>query len=108
MLVQLWHVEQKEKRKEKLAVRKHYPTCCPQCRKGDRTIQVKGKALALMIHSLASENLRNICALMRDDAIKRTVMSDELVVQFGNLLSEKYDSGEITPHWKISNRNTIH
>lgn len=74
----------------KFAIRKHYSKCIPKHVKGDRSVNIMGKLISGQIHFKASETLRTVFSLLREDDVTKVIRYDELIIIYGNTLCQKY------------------
>ncbi|KAK0076137.1 hypothetical protein PV325_005823 [Microctonus aethiopoides] len=72
-------------------IRIHYKKCNKSYTKNARNILSSGRRLSGYIHMCACTILRrNIFPVLRDDDVSRCIRYDELIIQFGNKLCDKY------------------
>ncbi|XP_029159005.1 uncharacterized protein LOC114931205 [Nylanderia fulva] len=72
-------------------IRIHYSKCNKFHKKGDRNIFSSSRRLCGYIHSCANETLRrHVFPILRNDEVSRCIKYDELIIQFGNKLCDKY------------------
>lgn len=75
----------------KNSIRRHYVKCDKGAILGDKSLQVKSRAVHGQIHKKASFVMKNkIFPKLRDDDVTRIIRYDELAIIFGNKLTEKY------------------
>lgn len=75
----------------KKSIRKHFPKCIPNWKKGDRFVTVMSKRVRADIHKSASAVLRDVVfPLLREDEVTKIIRYDELVITYGNSLCTKY------------------
>ncbi|XP_065364497.1 uncharacterized protein LOC135957639 [Calliphora vicina] len=75
----------------KRTLRIHTKKCLPN--KNKRTNFIESRRSTQYMHSVANKVLKlKIFPVLRDDTISRSVRYDELILKFGNKLTEKYSS----------------
>lgn len=75
----------------KTTIRLHYQFCSKPYRKGSRNNFALGRRMTGYIHEYANNTLRQIVfPVLRDDEVTRSIKYDELIIQFGNKLCDKY------------------
>lgn len=75
----------------KSAIRHHYKRCSKKDSTKDRSILSKSRRITCRIHESASVILRDrVFPTMKDDSVTRVIRYDELAIDYGNKLCEKY------------------
>lgn len=75
----------------KITIRLHYQFCSKPYGKGSRNNFALGRRMTGYIHECANNTLRQIVfPVLRDDKVTRCIKYDELIIQFGNKLCDKY------------------
>lgn len=75
----------------KSAIRHHYRRCSKKNSSKKRTVLVKSRKITGRIHESASKVLsERVFPTMRDDIISRLIRYDELAIDYGNKLCEKF------------------
>lgn len=72
-------------------LRNHFKNCTNGTFKGVRNIKVQARAIEGRIGLAASDQLRDIIPVMRDDSIVHLIRFDSLLIVYGNLLCMKYN-----------------
>lgn len=71
-------------------LRKHFKTCTNGALKGARNIKILSRAIEGRSSKEASEQLRKVIPVMRDDEIVQLIRYDWLLIAYGNILCMKY------------------
>lgn len=75
----------------KNTIRKHFPKCVPDWKKGNRLFYILGKRVYGKVHEKACKVLREIIfPSMREDEVIKIIRYDSLIISYGNNLCRKY------------------
>lgn len=80
----------------KTSIRRHYKKCDVNIIAGDKTLLVKSRIVHGQIHKKANITLKNkIFPSLRSDEVSDIIRFDELIIIYGNKMSEKYRSSHL-------------
>lgn len=75
----------------KTTIRLHYRLCNKPYQKGSRNNLALGRRMTRYIHECANKTLKEVVfPVLRDDKVTRCIKYDELIIQYGNKLCDKY------------------
>ncbi|XP_043284224.1 uncharacterized protein [Venturia canescens] len=74
----------------KKSIRRHRQKCVGASTKGDRANTILSRRTDGRIHANASKQLQRIFAVFNDDLVVQLIRYDELLIEFGNGMAEKY------------------